>query len=303
MEIMVTGATGQLGWELARSLSMLGRVRALGRNQCDLNDPGSLRAVVRDIKPDVIVNAAAYTAVDKAESDRGGAMRVNSDSVAVLAEEAKNCGALFVHYSTDYVFNGEKGAPYVEVDPVCPINTYGYSKLSGENLIRQVDGNYLIFRTSWVYASRGKNFLLTMLNLAQTKEVLSVVSDQRGAPTWARDLAQMTLLSVYKSIHAIHNNSFKSGIYNLASSGETSWHGFASYLIEEFKSQSGGGAGQVLVKDINKVTSDFYKTDATRPAYSKLDATKFEDEFQVFMPDWKDSCRLCIADIIAGLTR
>ncbi|WLQ15473.1 dTDP-4-dehydrorhamnose reductase [Hahella aquimaris] len=303
MEIMVTGATGQLGWELARSLSMLGRVHALDRRQCDLNDPGSLRAVVRDIKPDVIVNAAAYTAVDKAESDMLGAMRVNSESVAILAEEAKSYGALFVHYSTDYVFNGEKRTPYVETDPVCPINSYGESKLSGEKLIEQIGGDYLIFRTSWVYAARGKNFLLTMLNLAQSRETLSVVSDQRGAPTWARDLAQMTLLSAYKSIRAMKDDGFESGIYNLASSGETSWHGFATYLIEEFRSQLREDAGRVIVNEINEVTSDFYKTDAKRPAYSKLDASRFEETFQVCMPDWKDSCRLCIADVVSNLVR
>ncbi|MBU6950789.1 dTDP-4-dehydrorhamnose reductase [Hahella sp. HN01] len=303
MEIMVTGATGQLGWELARSLSMLGRVHALDRRQCDLNDPGSLRAVVRDIKPDMIVNAAAYTAVDKAETDVSGAMRVNSESVATLAEEAKNLGALFVHYSTDYVFNGEKGSPYTEIDLVCPINSYGASKLSGEKLIEQIGGDYLIFRTSWVYASRGKNFLLTMLNLAQSRESLSVVSDQKGAPTWARDLAQMTLLSTYRSINAMKDGGFKSGIYNLASSGETSWHGFASYLIEEFRSQLGDDAGRVIVNEISEVTTDFYKTDAKRPAYSKLDASKFEEAFQVRMPDWKYSCRLCIADVVSSLMR
>ncbi len=228
---MLTGANGQVGWELARSLMPLGEVIALNRKQCDLSLPETIPNIVQEIKPDVVVNAAAYTAVDKAEEEEGVAATINGTSVGVLAEEAKKSNALFIHYSTDYVFDGTKSTPYTEEDVPNPLSVYGKSKLAGEEAIKQSGCEYLIFRTSWVYAARGSNFAKTMLRLARERDELKVVDDQLGAPTSAELIADVTALI----LHQLHIGnipaSHVTGTYNLAAGGLTSWHGYAQFVI------------------------------------------------------------------------
>ncbi len=192
MKILVTGKTGQVGYELERSLQGLGQVIALDRAQMDLSNLAQVREVIRSIKPQLIVNPAAYTAVDQAEKEPELAMRINAEAPGVMAEEARTIGAAMIHYSTDYVFDGSKNSPYVETDPTCPINVYGRSKLAGEQAIQAADIPHLILRTSWVYGMRGKNFLLTMLRLAQERDALRIIGDQHGAPTWCRTIADTT---------------------------------------------------------------------------------------------------------------
>ena len=224
MKILLTGKDGQIGWELQRTLAPLGELLAFGRDRLDLADLGSLSSTVRALRPDVIVNAAAYTAVDQAQSELELAMRLNAEAPGVLAQETARSGALLVHISTDYVFDGRKASPYVEDDAVNPINSYGLSKLAGETAVREAGGRYLILRTSWIYAARGKNFLRTILRLAQEREELRVVSDQIGAPTWSRLVAEAIAQLVVLS-HAQHNGV--PDTYHLTTAGETSWHGFA----------------------------------------------------------------------------
>jgi dTDP-4-dehydrorhamnose reductase len=286
--ILVTGIGGQVGFELLRSLQGLGRVVGCDRAMMDLDDPDQIRRVVRDLKPTLIVNPAAYTAVDKAEGDEAGAMRLNAQAPGVLAEEAKRLGAALVHYSTDYVFDGTKDAPYVETDVVNPQNVYGKSKLEGERAIAAVGGAHLIFRTSWVYGTRGKNFLLTMLRLGAEREELNVVADQIGAPTWSCTIAALTA-------HVLAQAAIKpagwwdehSGIYHLTAGGETSWHGFAEAIFE-----SSNLARKPSVKPI---PASAYPTPAARPTNSRMSNDKLEQTFKVRAPDWRDALSLSMA--------
>ena len=226
MKILLFGKNGQVGWELNRSLQPLGEVVALSREEADFSNPESLRKIVSEISPDVIVNAVAYTAVDKAEEEEELAAIINGVAPGILAEEALKINALLIHYSTDYVFDGAKDSPYIETDKPNPINAYGRTKLAGEVVIQSSDCDYLIFRTSWVYASRGHNFLLTMLKLASEREELSIVADQMGAPTTAKLIADTTALSIRQAMGEKQSGNFSSDLYHLATSGSTSWHGF-----------------------------------------------------------------------------
>lgn len=283
MKILLLGKSGQVGWELQRSLAPLGEVIALDRQSVehcgDLCNLEGLRATIRVVKPDVIVNAAAYTAVDKAESEHGPAMLINAYAVGVVAEEAAACGAWFVHYSTDYVFDGSGIAPWAEDSPVSPVNFYGTSKLEGERAILESGCNYLIFRTSWVYGARGNNFAKTMLRLAKEREILNVIADQVGAPTGAELLADVVAHAIVKA----KADSSVSGIYNLAAAGETSWHGYAEFVIDFARSQ-----GEALaVTSVLAIPSTAYPTPAARPLNSRMDTKKVSDVFALQLPGWK----------------
>jgi len=295
MKILLFGKNGQVGWELNRSLQPLGEVIALGRDDADFSDPESLRQIVQDISPDVIVNAVAYTAVDKAEEEEELAAKVNSIAPGVLAEEAKKLNALLVHYSTDYVFDGAKEEPYIETDEAKPINAYGRTKLAGEQAIQSSGCDYLIFRTSWVYASRGHNFLLTMLKLAQERVELSIVNDQIGSPTSARLIADTTVLCVQQAIKEKLVGIFSSDLYHLTTSGHTSWHGFTKEII---KLASNSLNLQLTIKELKAIPTSDYPTPATRPMNSQLALTKLESVFTIKMPDWRNELELCIENLI-----
>ena len=290
MRLLVTGASGQVGWELSRSLLPLGDVIALDRRGCDLSQPELLPSLIYDLKPDVIVNAAAYTAVDKAEQEEQLATTINGTAVGVLAEESRKAGILLVYYSTDYVFDGVKETPYTEEDAPHPINAYGRSKLAGETAMCQAGGAYVILRTSWVYAGRGHNFVRTMLRLAGERYELRIVDDQIGTPTWAHDIADATA----QIIHAIRRERaegrFASGILNLTASGATSWHGFAGAIFEDARRH---GLLQ-RVPHLKPIPSAEYPTPAARPKNSRLARERLSKRFGIALPDWKQRLSLCI---------
>ncbi|MDR5809795.1 dTDP-4-dehydrorhamnose reductase [Caballeronia sp. LZ019] len=285
--ILLTGVNGQVGFELARTLQGLGRVVAVDRSRLDLGNLDQVRQVVHEVKPSLIVNPAAYTAVDKAESDADAAMRINGEAPGVLAEEAKRLNAALIHYSTDYVFDGTKEGAYVEDDAVNPQNVYGKSKLAGEQAIAESGCDHLIFRTSWVYGGHGKNFLLTMLRLGAERDELGVVADQTGAPTWANTIATLTAHVVSQSMSADHDWwKKKSGVYHLTASGSTSWHGFAQAIFEKSSL-----AKKPVVKPI---PASAYPTPAKRPANSRMSQRKLFDTFGIEAPDWADALDLCM---------
>jgi dTDP-4-dehydrorhamnose reductase len=292
---LLTGANGQIGWELGRSLSPLGEVIALGRDQCDLAQPERLPSVLRDVNPDIIVNAAAYTAVNNAEREEALASTVNGKSVGVLAEEARRAGAVLVHYSTDYVFDGMKHAPYTEDDVPCPINAYGRSKLAGDTAIRELGGAYIVLRTSWVYAARGHNFMRTILRLGREREKLRIVSDQVGAPTWAREIAEATRVIIQAVTCERAEGRFASGLFNLTASGTTSWHGFAQAILEAAKCN-----GLFCAHDLpqlDPVRSEDYPSPAARPKNSRLTCDRIRARFGVSPADWNCALALCIAEM------
>jgi dTDP-4-dehydrorhamnose reductase len=272
LRILLTGRDGQVGSKLQFALAPLGEVTALARADLDLQDVARIREVVRSAKPDAIVNAAAYTAVDRAESERELAHSVNATAVGVLAQEAWRLGALLVHYSTDYVFDGSKGSPYTETDPTCPINAYGESKLAGEKAIRSSGCRFLILRTSWVYAERGQNFLLAILRKARSARELRVVSDQIGAPTSAGLVARATAVAVARTVAVPE----LAGLYHVTARGDTSWHGFAQAIVS--------AAG--IDADVIPIQSSEYPSAARRPAYSVLDSTRFAQVFGFDLPGW-----------------
>lgn len=288
IKILITGKEGQVGWELQRALASLGKVYAFDRQSLDLQDEKEIRDVVKKVEPTVIVNAAAYTAVDKAEVEEDIAFAVNALGPKILAEEAKRLGASFIHYSTDYVFDGCASKPYLEEDIAHPLNAYGRTKLEGEKLIQEVGGKYLIFRTSWVYGQRGKNFLLTMLRLGKERDVLSIVDDQVGAPTWSYSIGQATR-GVIADCFDKDRWEEVSGLYHLTSTGMTSWYGFAR---EIFKIVSHRGAINVPV--LNKIGTKDYPLPAKRPLFSVLSTDKFQRTFNIAMPDWKDALYCCL---------
>jgi dTDP-4-dehydrorhamnose reductase len=292
IKILVTGTSGQVGWELLRSLQPLGQVRALTRQDADLSRPESLRQPIQAFRPDVIVNSAAYTAVDKAEDHEQEAMAVNADSPQVLAEEAEKSGALLIHYSTDYVFDGENQTPYKTIDKPNPINVYGKTKLAGEQAIQASNADYLILRTSWVYANRGTNFLLSMMRLIQERETLGIVDDQIGAPTWARLIADATAQIITKALTERQENTFEPGVYHLTSTGKTSWKGFADEIKNQMLQKEKTGK----LATINAIETKDYPTPAARPKSSTLDLTELETRFNLALPDWKLSLEQCMAD-------
>ncbi|KAF0254177.1 dTDP-4-dehydrorhamnose reductase [Pseudomonas putida] len=288
MKILLLGKNGQVGWELQRALSVLGEVVALDRHPAqtaygelsgDLSNLAGLRQAITKVAPQVIVNAAAYTAVDKAETERELAHTVNALASQVMAEEAKRLDAWLVHYSTDYVFDGSGTAPWQETDPVAPVNYYGATKLEGEQLIAASGCKHLIFRTSWVYAARGNNFAKTMLRLAKDRPTLSVIADQVGVPTGADLLADVAVAALQQAMRKPELG----GIYHLAPAGETTWHAYASYVIE-FARQHGE---TLAVEAVNPITTAQYPTPASRPLNSRLATVKLRDAFSLHLPDWQ----------------
>ena len=276
--ILLIGKRGQVGWALRHALLPLGEVTTLGREDLDLADNNAIRAIVRDLKPAIIVNAAAYTAVDKAESEPDIAKQINATAPTVLARESAAINALLVHYSTDYVFDGTKAGAYTEEDLPNPINVYGETKLQGEKGIQETGCSHLIFRTSWVYGSRGRNFFLTMLRLAKERDELSIISDQIGAPTSSRFLAEATAVILGKWLQS-GSTSHPAGIYHMTSSGSTSWFGFAEAIFRS--------VDNIPVPQITPVSSSEYVTAASRPSNSVLSCTKLSDTFAVNVPSWE----------------
>ncbi len=294
MKILITGVNGQVGRELARSLLPLGEVVMATRQRLDLANTKQLRQTIRDIVPDVIVNAAAYTAVDKAEQESDLAHRINALAPAAMAEEMKDRKGLLIHYSTDYVFDGAMDRAYSENDLPNPINVYGQSKLAGETALQQTGGDYLILRTSWVYAARGHNFLNTMLKLAAEREELKIVADQYGAPTWGRLIAETTAHILKQSWHEKKRGDFASEIYHLTASGTVSWHGFAEAIVELAKRDN---RFAIKNKAILPIPASDYPVPAKRPQNSRLDIGKIEEKFALTMPDWRTCLALCLQDV------
>jgi len=294
--ILLLGSKGQVGWELQRSLAPLGRVVALDRHSrehCgDLSDLEGLKATVRALKPGTIVNAAAHTAVDRAESEPELAHLVNALAPQALAEAASEVGAWLLHYSTDYVFDGSGQRPWQEDDATGPLNTYGRSKLEGERLIAQACARHLILRTSWVYAARGGNFARTMLRLAAERERLTVIDDQRGAPTGAELIADVSA----HALAQVLRTGDGAGIYHLAAAGETSWHGYASHVIETARRLKPELA--LKVQAIDPVPTSAFPTPARRPHNSRLDTGKLQQVFGLTLPPWQQGVERLLAEIL-----
>ncbi|MDR9862861.1 MULTISPECIES: dTDP-4-dehydrorhamnose reductase [Pseudomonas] len=295
MKILLLGKNGQVGWELQRSLAPLGELIALDRHAVegfcgDLSDLDALRATIRRIRPDIIVNAAAYTAVDKAESESELADRVNAQASRLLAEETAILGGWLIHYSTDYVFSGHGTTPWQETDAVAPVNQYGESKLAGEQAITASGCKHLIFRTSWVYGARGNNFAKTMLRLAKDRDTLSVIADQIGAPTGADLIADVTALA----IREVLQRPELAGLYHLAAAGEVSWHGYASHVIA-FAQDNGE---QLAVETISPIDTTAYPTPARRPLNSRLNTQKLRDHFSLHLPDWQSGVTRMLREVL-----
>jgi len=286
LKILITGQHGQLSQALQQRLQGLGELIVLGRDRLDLAHVDQIREQVRGHRPDLIINAAAHTAVDQAESEPDAAFAVNATAPGVLAEEAKALGVPLIHYSTDYVFDGSKPAPYTEADTPNPLGVYGQSKLAGEQAIAAVGGEYLILRTSWVYSLHGKNFLLTMQRLLQEKPQMRIVADQIGAPTWAGTIANSTRALIE---HWQAGQAGEWGVYHLTAQGETSWFGFAQAIGEHLRA-----AGKPCA-ELEAIPSSAYPTPAKRPLNSRLDCSRLQQQWQVSQPSWQDALRECLA--------
>ena len=295
MKILLTGKNGQLGFELQRALAPLGEVVAVGSQECDLADADALRALVRRVAPDVIVNPAAYTAVDKAESDAATARAVNAVAPAILGEEGARLGALVLHYSTDYVFDGTKEGAYTEADAPAPQSVYGRTKLEGEQGLAAANPRHLILRTSWVVGAHGGNFAKTMLRLAGEREKLTVVADQFGAPTPAALLADLSAHLVREHARA-GAAAFPYGTYHVAASGETSWHGYAQFVIGE--ALAAGKALKATVDAVAPLATEQYPTPAKRPLNSRLDTSRFRTTFDLRLPPWQEGVRHVLRQIL-----
>ena len=299
--ILVTGSTGQVGGELMKTLTPLGEVIAPGRDEMDLANVESVRRTIRAVQPRWIVNSAAYTAVDKAESEPELAFAINAEAVEVIGEEALRVGAGVIHFSTDYVFDGTGSVPYVETDTTAPVSVYGASKLAGERVLVESGATHMIFRTSWVYGARGKNFLLTILKLARERESLRVVADQHGAPTWSRDLAEMTAHVIRRCENASAQDSRQpleifaalSGIYHAAGSGETTWHEFAA---EALRLRRESEPGQRFAQ-VEAISTAEYPTPARRPMNSRLNCSRLDVRLGWRMRDWRESLRKVLAEV------
>ena len=295
MKILLLGKNGQVGWELQRALAPLGALVALDRAGADglrgdLEDLDGLARTVRKIAPDVVVNAAAYTAVDKAETDVARAQCINAEAPGVLAAAAAEVGALLVHYSTDYVFDGSGDKPWREDSPTGPLSVYGRTKLAGEDAIRASACRHLIFRTSWVHAARGGNFARTMLRLAAERERLTVIADQIGAPTGADLIADVSAHAIRASLAA----PALSGTYHLVADGETSWHGYARFVIETARELG----VSLKVEEIAPIATRDYPTAAARPLNSRLDTQRLRSAFGLHLPDWRDGVARMLREIL-----
>ena len=296
MNILLFGKGGQVGWELQRSLAVLGHVTALDHDSTDhcgdFANPEGIAATVRALKPDVIVNAAAHTAVDKAESEPELARLLNATTPGVLAREAAALGAWLVHYSTDYVFDGSGTRPWVETDTPAPLSVYGRTKLEGEQLIQRSGAKHLILRTSWVYAARGGNFAKTMLRLAQERERLTVIDDQWGAPTGAELLADVTA----HAIRHLQQRPQDAGLYHLVAGGEVTWNGYAKFVIEHAsKAQS---AIKIVAKEVAPVPTSAFPTPAVRPHNSRLNTSKLQTTFGLTLPHWQTGVERMLTEIL-----
>jgi len=278
--ILLIGKNGQVGWELQRTLAPLGKVIATGSAELDLAYPDAIRKHVREIRPDLIVNAGAYTQVDQAESEPEIAMKINGIAPGILAEEAARLGALLVHYSTDYVFDGTKRGPYLEDDIPNPLSVYGKTKLAGEEAIRSSGAKHLIFRTSWVYGMRGHNFLLTISKLAREREELRIIDDQTGAPTWSRMIGEASSIAMAGFREEL------AGTYHLTSKGATSWHGFTQAILE--------GSALERKPKLVPIPTEGYPLPAARPGNSLLSNEKLQSAFGISLPDWKSCLALCM---------
>lgn len=304
--ILLTGKNGQVGRELASTLRAVGNVVAVGRDELDLSKPDEIRNLIRKINPQLIVNAAAYTAVDKAESEESLASAINAEAPGVMAEEAKKIGAALVHYSTDYIFAGLKTTPYNENDAPNPQSAYGRTKLQGEKAIQQAGVDHLIFRTAWVYAREGKNFLLTILRLATQREELKIVSDQIGAPTSCYEIAGATtkiLAELFSHEKRRHPLAKVSGTYHMTAAGETSWAGFAEAILEHVRSNpptapwyaAATNNLPLTAKRVVPITTAEYPTPARRPAYSVLSNESLAETFHTHLPEWSVQLRSVFA--------
>ena len=285
MKILLLGANGQVGWELRRSLAPLGEIRAYDRHTGNLQKLDDLSRLIRDFSPEAIVNAAAYTSVDKAESELDEAFLINSKAVEFLAKEAKLLNAWFIHYSTDYVFDGLKSGAYIETDTPNPQSVYGQTKYDGEESIKESKVKHLIFRTAWVYSKRGTNFIKTMIQLANKQDELKVVNDQIGAPTGAELIADVTALCLYQIAQYKNSAHNLSGTYHLTPTGETSWHGFAQFIITEALGL--GVKFRTSFENVQAISTSEYPLPAKRPSNSLLDTKKICNTFNVYMPPWQ----------------
>jgi dTDP-4-dehydrorhamnose reductase len=295
--LLITGCRGQVGTELVRSLAPLGQVIALDRSRADLTDPAGLRCLLDDLRPDVILNAAAYTAVDSAEDEEELAYAVNGTAPAVLAAAAARQGSLLVHYSTDYVFDGSGSTPWREEDVPAPRSVYGRSKLAGEQAVQASGARYFIFRTCWVYADHGHNFLKTILRLAGDGPALKVVSDQTGSPTPAALVAAVTAQVLAQVLAAPERAAF--GLYHLAAGGYTSWHGFAVEILRQ--AQALGMGLQAGPQDVTAIRTDDFQLAAVRPANSRLDTTRLRQTFGLTLPDWQAGIAPVLDRLRAGV--
>jgi dTDP-4-dehydrorhamnose reductase len=280
--ILLIGKIGQVGWELRRALAPLARIVPVDYPDIDLTEAGSIRKWVRDTGPQIVINAAAYTAVDKAETESERCHQINALAPGILAEEARKVRALLVHYSTDYIYDGTSKTPYQEDDVPNPLGAYGRSKLAGDQAVRHVGGDHLIFRLCWVYGARGQNFMLTIMRLAREREKLRIVSDQVGCPTWSRMIAETTVLALKQVMAAGDPGHFK-GTYHLAAAGQTSWHGFAQAIVQRMPE------GEKKCKVIEAITTPEYPLPAKRPPYSVLSCEKLEWTFGLRLPHWEES--------------
>ena len=296
MKILLFGKDGQVGWELQRSLSFMGELVALDVNDkelCgDFTHPDSIIQTIHSVSPDVIVNAAAYTAVDKAENEPELAETINTQAPEIIAEESRKLGALLIHYSTDYVFDGNGIKPWKETDPTIPLNVYGSTKLEGERAVINSGCKHLIFRTSWVYSARGENFIKTMIRLAQNQDHLSVINDQIGAPTGAELLADVTAHSMYIALQ----QPLVSGLYHLAAKGETSWYGYANFVLD--KVRQSGIKLKVQPENIHSVSTNEFSQTARRPGNSRLNTRKIEHTFDLALPLWQTGVARMLTEIL-----
>ena len=304
--ILLTGKTGQLGSELNRLLPNLGKVVAPDRNELDLREPEKIRQIMRNAKPQLVVNAAAYTAVDAAETDQANALAVNAEGPRLLALEAKEIGAMLVHFSTDYVFDGSKKAPYLETDSANPLNAYGRTKLAGEQAIRESGVTHLIFRTSWVYSTHGRNFLRTILRLATEREEMKIVDDQLGAPTCALDLAEGTmsiLAGIFADTKSWQTFAAANGTYHMSAAGQTTWYEFAKAILEAARRApqdlpwlaSATNARSLITRRVLPISTEEFRSPTRRPANSVLSNERLSQDFGVTLPDWRNQLQRCFS--------
>lgn len=286
--ILLFGKDGQVGWELERALAPLGKVLAVGRAEADLADASRLADLVVQVKPALVINAAAYTAVDRAESEPELANQINAVAPGVLAAAAHNVGAWLIHFSTDYVFDGAKRTPYLETDPTNPLGVYGRTKLAGERAVDAVGGRYLIFRLGWIYGLRGHNFLLTMQRQARERAELRVVNDQFGSPTWSRVIAEAMTPVTRRLLMGDAPDNLK-GVYHLTCAGQTSWHGFASRIVDQMPES------ERVTRTVTSIATTDYVTAARRPAWSVLDCSRFQNQFGLRLPEWEETLERALA--------